>query len=331
MKITAGQRGDAAREARDKAENQYYWDSYNYANGRQRMKEEFQSRQSNATEDVRRQIDRLIADGYAKQIFEDDVDVIVRVGYGNKSYHDEEENSRRGSNPEQVGVEVSNRRYGKDVPFSWEWRARFEYNWRRNEKDEGYEIKNDISSYNFQSADPNDIEYFAACAEIFKALSKLNWNKILTTNYFEGMENYIVDKPDRDYGGKPYYETKYENEIKDDDIADAIEEWKKGEKWIYVADRLGYTWDWKHDSSRKIDAPGGDRVSSDLLNGAGYYRYLGETGKYYRVEFMPAGEGQRKIKEGGEPEAYRWANRNKVRKDEFERCIYYPITWFGRA
>lgn len=332
MKITAGQRGDAAREARDKAENKYYWDSYNYSLGRQRMKDEYQSRKSNAVEDIRRQIDRLISDGYAKQVFEDDVDVSVNVGYGNKSYHtDEEENTRRGNSPEQINVYITNRRYDSRTPFGWEWRAYFDYKWGRGGSDGQYIPANDMSSYNFNSTTSNDIEYLAACVEIFKALSKLNWNKVLTTNYFEGMENYLVDKPDRDYGGQPSYETKYENEIRADDIADAIEEWKKGKKWIYVADRPGYTWDWKHNSSRKIDAPGGDSVSSDLLNGAGYYRYLGETDKYYRVEFMPAREGQRKIKEGGNPEAYKWANRDKVRKDEFERCIYYPITWFGRA
>ena len=44
MKITAGKRGDAAREAKDKAENKFYWDAYNYSAGRQRMKDEYQSR-----------------------------------------------------------------------------------------------------------------------------------------------------------------------------------------------------------------------------------------------------------------------------------------------
>ena len=329
MKITAGKRGDAAREARDKAENKFYWDSYNYNKGRAKMVEEFQSRKASAVDDVRRQIDRLISDGYAKQIFEDDVDVSVNVGYGNTSYHDSEENTRRGSNPEQVNVYVSNRRSNSKVPFGWEWRARFEYDWR--EKSKGYVIKNDVSSYNFTSSDPADIEYFAASAEIFKALSKLNWNKILTTNYFAGMENYLVDKPDRDYYGKPSYEAVQDDKVKRADIADALEEWKKGKKWIYVADKPGYDWNWRADSNEKIDNPTRDSVSSELLNGPGYYRYLGETDKYYRVEFMNKSEGQRRIREGEDPKAYEWASRDKVRKDEFERCIYYPITWFGRA
>lgn len=325
MKITAGKRGDAAREAKDKAENKFYWDAYNYSGGRQRMKDEYQSRKSSASDDVRRQIDRLISDGYAKQIFEDDVDVIVNVGYGNKSYHTDEENSRRGENPEQVNVKVSNERYGAEVPFKWEWRARFDWDWSK----QVYEIDNDVSSYNFNSSSPNDIEYFAACAEILKALSKLNWNKILTTDYFEGMENYLVDSPARDYNGRPNYESDYESEIKADAIEDALIEWKKGKKWLYVANIPGYRYDW--DSGKKLDFPGNDNVASDLLNGAGYYRYLGETDKYYRVEFMNSREGQRRIKEGDEPEAQSWARRDKVRKDVFENSIYYPITWFGRA
>lgn len=333
MKIFSGPKGDAAREARDKAENKFYQDAYNYSLGKTRMKEEYQSRRSNATEDVRRQIDRLISDGYAKQIFEDDVDVNVFVGYGNKSYRTEEENTRRGNNPEQVNVEVSNKRYSSKVPFSWEWRARFDYEWGHGNSDGKYVIKNDVSSYSFNSSDPTDIEYFAACADIFKALSKLNWNKILTTNYFAGMEDYIVDPPERDYEGKPDYESRYEREIKEDEIAEALEKWKKGKDWLYVADIKGYTWDWGRGGrgDRKLDSPERDKVSSELLNGPGYYKYLGETDKYYRVAFMNKYEGQKRIKEGGEPEIDKWASRDKVKKDEFERCIYYPITWFGRA
>lgn len=327
MKITAGQRGDNAREAKDKAENKFYWDAYKYSEGRSRMQSEFQSRKSSAVDDIRRQIDRLISDGYAKQIFEDDVDVTVEVGYGNKSYHSDEENSRRGEHPEQVRVNVSNRRYGTDVPFGWEWRARFGWGLGKD----GYEVENDVSSYNFNSSRPNDIEYFAGCAEIFKALSKLNWNKILTTNYFEGMENYLVERPDRDYKGRPRYETDYEDEIKADAIEDALVEWKKGEKWIYVANLPGEDWDWKRDHNRKIDAPHRDNVSSDLLNGPGYYKYTGETGKYYRVEFMPRDEGMYKMKNGEDPVASHWTKRDKVNKEAFEHCIYYPITWWGRA
>ena len=225
-----------------------------------RIEKEQNSRVDAATSDIRRQIDRLISDGYAKQIFEDDIYVYIDIGDGNRTfsarnkYLDSVEGpspsrwSFNDKNPEQIKVRVGTMSK-RDAPFTWEWRASFTYDFGKN-NDVKYVLKNDVSSYNFKSSDPADIEYFAACGEILKALSKVNWGKILTTDPYEGMEELYKQypsKPDASvlipegatdkYGEKLY--SKYNTAIKDADIADALEEWKKGEKWLYVGTPRG--------------------------------------------------------------------------------------------
>jgi hypothetical protein len=64
----------------------------------------------------------------------------------------------------------------------------------------------------------------------------------------------------------------------------------------------------------------------------GWYKYIGETDKYYKVVYMPYNkDAAAKMKEGLPPEPTKNQWKDKVRKDEFEYSIYYPITWYGRA
>lgn len=324
MKITAGKRGDAAREAKDKAENQFYWDSYNRSRMLPQVKEEYQSRTESTKEDIRRQIDRLISDGYAKQIFEDDVDIDVQVGYGNTTYSKRDKardkNFRDSENPEQIRVTIGNK-WHRDAPFGWEWRASFDYKWGKSYNEGTYELKKDISSYSFNSSNPEDIDYFAACGEIFKALGKANWNKILTTDPYVGMEDMLInlpEKPDRralEQGGR------YDSAIQSADIEDAIEEWKTNGKWLYVGRPSKY-----HENNTNWDT-----TYDNLEDGPGYYRYVGETDQYYKVEYMSRGEGRKRMKEGEPAVKDTWQYKSKVKKDAFKNSVYWPITWFGHA
>lgn len=344
MKITAGKRGDAAREAKDKAENKYYWDKYKRAQVYPEIKKESAARKTSTIDDIRRQIDRLISDGYAKQIFEDDVYVRIDTGYGNrtmsarKKYLDSLDGGdfRRwdynDDNPEQLRVTVGTER-SDNVPFEWEWRASFDYKYGKSITDEGkYELKNDVSTYSFSSSSPSDIEYFAATGEILKALSKLNWEKILTTDPFEGLEDLYKQLPDNpsdsavvEFGDKDKYgyqkDSTYLDKIRKADIQDAIDEWKKGDKWLYVGRSNKY-----HE-----DNPGWDTVYDSLSDGPGYYRYVGETDKFYKVEYMSGNEGRRRMKSDEPAQKDTWQYKSKVRKADFENSVYYPITWWGRA
>lgn len=330
MKITAGQRGDAAREAKDKAENKYYWDKYQRSKVLPTIRKEFDARDDQTINDIRRQIDRLISDGYAKQIFEDDVYVKIQGDTGNKTFAIRDEalgNSRashRREHPGQIYVTVGNKYYNGDHPFEWEWRARFDYSYKADK----FTLQNDISSYSFNSADPGDIEYFAASGQIFKALSKLNWNKILTTDPYEGLGDLykqLPDEPNRyliEDGGK------LDQNIKEADIQDALDEWKKGKKWLYVGTPR---------SSRYYNSndPYYDTTTSLMSENGfykGWYKYVGETDKYYRVVYMPYTEDAKNKMKAGEsavPYEHQW--KDKVRKDEFEYSIYYPITWYGKS
>lgn len=326
MKITAGQRGDAAREAKDKAENKYYWDSYNYSKVAPKIKETYKKRNSSMEEYIKNQITSLLGSTkQAKEIWNKDVRVFISPSNYNSTYAKDRAreagyryNPSRNARDGEIIVRITNDTRNR-VPFTWTWKANFDYDWSSN----SYVFKKDINTYSFNSNNPADIEYFSACADIFKALSRINWEQIVNYNLYTGMEEWLeYPRPDREVMKDSDW-NHYDDDIKRADIEDALEEWKKGEKWIYVAKRASYS-DWGND-------PIHDNVSSDLLNGPGYYRYVGETDKYYKVEFMYKYEGQNRMKDGREPEADKYPNRTKVRKDEFERSIYYPITWWGRA
>ena len=136
------------------------------------------------------------------------------------------------------------------------------------------------------------------------------------------MENFLVDSPARNYDGRPRYESDYESEIRADAVEEAITEWKKGDKWLYVGRSNKY-----HE-----DNPRWDTVSSDnLSDGPGYYRYVGETDKFYKVEYMSGNEGRRRMKSDEPAQKDTWQYKSKVRKADFENSVYYPITWWGRA
>lgn len=331
MKITAGSRGDAAREAKDRAENKYYWDNYQRSKVVPEITREFDSRDEQAAADVRRQIDRLITDGYAQQIFEDDIVVhVTGDNYGNKTYNARDKalgkySSWKDKHPGQAEVYI--RTEGK-TPFRWEWRAKFDKSFRDSE----FKIKNDMSSYSFDSSDPADIEYFAASAQILKALSKLNWNKILTTDPYEGLSDLysqLPDEPDeyalRDGG-------RLDRDIKEADIEDALEEWKKGQKWLYVGTpKSTYSYRYKDtENDPWYDTTTSLMQENDFYKG--WYKYVGETDKYYKVVYMPySKDAAEKMKQGEPPVPYSQQWKDKVRKEDFEDSIYYPITWYGRA
>lgn len=329
MKITAGKRGDAARDAKDKAENKYYWDKFKRAQVLPKIKKEFEARDEQAVNDIRRQIDRLISDGYARQIFEDDVLVKIWGDRGNNTFAIRNEalgNARSSYDagfPGQIQVTIGNKYYNGDHPFEWEWKARFEYSF----KNDNFELKNDVSSYSFNSTEPGDVEYFAACGQIFKALSKLNWNKILTTDPYEGLGELYSQLPDEPNKYAIQDGGALDTDIKKADIQDALEEWKKGKKWLYVGTPRTYGGD---KNNPAYDAT--TRLMIDKGFYRGWYKYIGETDKYYRVAYMPYTEANKNKMQAGEPPVpYEHQWQDKVRKDEFEYSIYYPITWFGRA
>lgn len=328
MRITAGQRGDAAREARDKAENQFYWDSYNYSKVAPKIKETYANRNSALADYIKKQISSLLGPNkLAKDILDSHVAIVIQPSQYNSTYgrnrakdfgykYSPSRNGRDGEITIRITNDTRNR-----TPFTWTWRANFDYDYHSN----SYIFKKDINTYSFNSNNPSDIEYFSACADIFKALNRINWEQMVNYNPYTGMEEWLeYPRPNRDVMRESDY-NHYDNDIRRADIEDALDEWKKGDKWLYVAKKD--EWRARHWG----DDPVYDKVSSNLLNGPGYYRYLGETDKYYKVEFMYKSEGQNRMKDGREPEADRWPNRTKVRKDEFESNIYYPITWWGRA
>jgi len=332
MKITAGKRGDAAREAKDRAENKYYWDKFKRAQVLPKIRQEFDARDEQATADIRRQIDRLISDGYAKQIFEDDVYVKIWGDTGNKTFAIRDEalgnarTSYRSEFPGQIQVAIGNKYYKGNHPFEWEWKARFDYSFKNN----NFELKNDVSSYSFNSSDPGDVEYFAACGQIFKALSKLNWNKILTTDPYEGLGELYSQLPNEPNKYLIEDNGKLDNDIKEADIQDALDEWKKGQKWLYVGTPRSSRY-----YNKFVNDPYYDTTTSLMEDNGfykGWYKYIGETDKYYKVVYMPYTEdAASKMREGEPPVPYEHQWKDKVRKDEFEYSIYYPITWYGKA
>lgn len=334
MKITAGQRGDAAREAKDKAENKYYWDKYQRSKVLPTIKKEFDVRDEQTVNDIRRQIDRLISDGYAQQIFEDDVYVKIWGDTGNKTFaiRDEALGNARASYrtefPGQIQVAIGNKYYNGNHPFEWDWKARFDYSF----KNEKFELKNDVSSYSFNSSEPSDIEYFAACGQIFRALSKLNWNKILTTDPYEGLGDLYSQLPEEPNKYAVEDGGRLDQDIKYADIQDALDEWKKGKKWLYVGTPRG-SYSYRYQNTK--DDPYYDTTTSLMSENGfykGWYKYIGETDKYYKVVYMPYTEdAKNKMKAGEPPVPYEHQWKDKVRKDEFESSIYYPITWYGKA